>query len=74
MYLHFAQRLKERYGLEITPLEYIDLIQASCETIEKEKGTGRRKVKLRFKDTIIYAVKENNGNKFLITALNPMPN
>lgn len=69
MYLHFAQRLKERYGLDITPLEYIDLIQQPYETIEKEIGVGRKKVKIRFKGNIIKAIKQSNGNKFLITAL-----
>lgn len=69
MYQHFAERLKERYGLEITPLEYIDLIQAPYEALNREIGTGRKKVKIRFKGQAIIAVKQTNGNKFLITAL-----
>ena len=69
MYTHFAQRLKERYDLDITPLEYIDLIQSQYETIEKQLSVGKKIVKVKFKGKIILAVKQAKKNQLLITAL-----
>jgi hypothetical protein len=69
MYTHFAKRLKERYGLDITPIEYIDLIQQDFKTISIEQGKGVSKVLIMFKDVEIIAIKQRNRNKFLVTAL-----
>lgn len=68
MYAHFAQRMKERYNLDITPLEYIDLIQQRP-ILQENAGNGRMKVKLQFKGVVILAIKQKKQNKFLITAL-----
>jgi len=73
MYEHFAQRLKERYGIEITPLEYIDLIASPYKTINQDYCTGRKKIEIIIKGVRVIAVKQKNGNKFLVTAL-PKPN
>ena len=67
-YNHFKERLKERYGLEITPLEYIELITSQVLVI-KDLGSGKNEVKVQFKGVVIRAIKQKNKNKFLITAL-----
>jgi predicted PilT family ATPase len=69
MFQHFKRRLIERYNLEITAEEYIELCAAKAETIEVLKREGRRIVKIRFKEQVVIAVKQSNKNKFLITAL-----
>ena len=67
MYEHFALRLKERYGMEITPLQYIHLCQAAFR-FDCDCGEGRVKGWVEFMGQKVYVVKQKNRNKFLITA------
>ncbi len=65
---HFAERLKERYGIEINVFDYLDLIQSPAENL-KDNHDGTLVVKIKVNGTAVFAVKQKNRNKFLLTAL-----
>ena len=68
-YVHFMQRLAERYNLFITIEEWRELNQKPYIAIFKI-SQEKKVVLTSFKDTVILAVKGNSGkNKKLLTAL-----
>lgn len=67
MYDHFAKRLKQRYGLDITETEYYELCDTTYTTVKVR--VGRKTVIILFKGVPIYAVKQKKKMKLLVTAL-----
>jgi hypothetical protein len=67
IYLHFAERLKERYGLDISKKEYLSLCNEPFKVLG-ERPNSTNKVKIVFKDVEVFAIRSKKGKK-LITAL-----
>lgn len=72
-YLHFAQRLKERYKMDITLKEYRSLCKAEHKMLAAEKHNLRPKQKVLkvavvFKGVEVHGIKYSKGG-LLVTAL-----
>ncbi len=67
-YSHFRSRLKERYGMEITKEEYLEL--SSCGYYKTTFiGIGIKYIIINFKGVEVFAIKQKKKYKLLLTAL-----
>jgi intein-encoded DNA endonuclease-like protein len=70
-YSHFATRLKERYGLEVSKKEYIALCKGQSRLLgaDSKYGVSYQKVSIYFKGTEIIAIRKKGNHTLLVTVL-----
>lgn len=68
VWFHFAQRLRERYGIDVSFEYYLVLIREKIETI-RHLSNHKTMGWLKVQQQEVLVVKERNRNRLLITAL-----